>query len=77
MYQVCPIFNTVTNYALYCINVPQVPREILKTKDKAPGFQYLSKGAQWLCGRVFDSRPRGHGFEPNWHHFVLSLGKTH
>ena len=32
-------------------------------------------GAQWLSGRVLDSRPRGHGFEPHWRHFVVSLSK--
>ena len=34
-------------------------------------------GAQWLSGRVFDSRPKGHGFEPNRRHCVVSLSKTH
>ena len=28
-------------------------------------------GAQWLSGRVLDSRPRGHGFEPHWGHCVV------
>ena len=27
-------------------------------------------GAQWLSGRVLDSRPRGHGFEPHRRHCV-------
>ena len=29
--------------------------------------------AQWLSGRVLDSRPRGRGFEPHRHHFVVVL----
>ena len=29
------------------------------------------KGAQWLSGRVFDSRPRGRGFEPDRRHCVV------
>ena len=33
-------------------------------------------GAQWLSGRVLDSRPRGRGFEPRWRHCVVSLSKT-
>ena len=33
-------------------------------------------GAQWLSGRVLDSRPKGHGFEPHWRHCVLSLSKN-
>ena len=32
--------------------------------------------AQWLSGRVLDSRPRGPGFEPHWHHCVVSLSKN-
>ena len=27
--------------------------------------------AQWLSGRVLDSRPRGHGFEPHRRHCVV------
>ena len=33
------------------------------------------KGAQWLSGRVLDSRPKGRGFEPHRHHCVVSLSK--
>ena len=29
------------------------------------GLSSVSKGAQWLSGRVLDSRPRGRGFEPH------------
>ena len=32
-----------------------------------------SLGAQWLCGRVLDSRPRGRGFEPHRRHCVVVL----
>ena len=34
-------------------------------------------GAQWLSGRVLDSRLRGCGFQPHRHHCVVSLSKTH
>ena len=34
------------------------------------------QGAQWLSGRVLDSRPKGCGFEPHWRHFVVSLSKN-
>ena len=34
-------------------------------------------GAQWLSGRVRDSRLKGHGFEPHWRHCVVFLSKTH
>ena len=33
-------------------------------------------GVQWLSGRVLDLRPRGRGFEPHWHHCVVSLSKN-
>ena len=35
-----------------------------------------SMGAEWLSGRVLDSRPRGHGFEPHQCHCVASLSKN-
>ena len=34
-------------------------------------------GAQWLSGRVLDSRPRGHGFEAQRRHCVVALSKTY
>ena len=36
---------------------------------------YLT-GAQWLSGRVLDSRPKGRGFEPHRRHCVVSLSKN-
>ena len=33
-------------------------------------------GAQWLSGRVLDSRRRGRGFESHQHHCVVSLSKN-
>ena len=33
-------------------------------------------GAQWLSGRVLDSRPKGRGFEPHRGHCVVSLSKN-
>ena len=33
-------------------------------------------GAQWLSGRVIDSRPRGRWFEPLRRHCVVSLSKN-
>ena len=37
---------------------------------------YASLKAQWLSGRVLDSRPRGRGFQPHRHHCVVSLSKN-
>ena len=31
------------------------------------------RGAQWLNGRVLDSRPRGSGFQPHRRHCVVVL----
>ena len=36
----------------------------------------FSVGAQWLSGRVLDSRPKGRGFEPHRRHCVVSLSKN-
>ena len=33
----------------------------------------LMQGAQWLSGRVLDSRPKGRGFEPHHRHCVVVL----
>ena len=38
--------------------------------------QIPAGGAQWLSGRVLDSRPKGRGFEPQRHHCVVSLSKN-
>ena len=32
--------------------------------------------AQWLSGRVLNSRPRGRGFKPHQRHCVVSLSKN-
>ena len=37
------------------------------------GSYMNAQGAQWLSGRVLDSRPRGCGFEPHWRHCVVVL----
>ena len=39
-------------------------------------FSKASVGAQWLSGRVLDSRPKGRGFEPHRRHWVVSLSKN-
>ena len=33
------------------------------------------EGAQWLRGRVLDSRPKGEGLQPHRRHCVVSLSK--
>ena len=36
-------------------------------------FYHKIQGAQWLRGRVLDSRPKGRGFEPHRRHCVVVL----
>ena len=36
----------------------------------------ILEGAQWLSGRVLDSRPKGRRFEPHRRHCVVSLSKN-
>ena len=36
---------------------------------------HFGLGAQWLSGRVLDSRQRGRGFEPHRRYCVVSLSK--
>ena len=42
-----------------------------------PPSSSVHEGAQWLSGRVLDSRPRGCGLEPHRRHCIVSLSKTH
>ena len=37
---------------------------------------HVQRGAQWLSGRVLDSRTKGRGFEPHRRHCVVSLSKN-
>ena len=36
----------------------------------------MKVGAQWLSGRVLDSRPKDRGFEPHRRHCVVSFSKN-
>ena len=48
----------------------------LENLQKSGNFKIMFWGAQWLSGRVLDSRPRGRGFEPHRPHCVVSLSKN-
>ena len=39
-------------------------------------LQLKVEGAQWLSGRVLDSRPKGRGIEPHRRHCLVSLNKS-
>ena len=36
-------------------------------------FFFFLEGAQWLSGRVLDSRPKGRGYKPHRRHCVVVL----
>ena len=48
-------------------------RAIMKLHVSANPTTQEIKGAQWLSGRVLDSRPKGRGFEPHRRHCVVVL----
>ena len=52
----------------YCI---QKRRQRVDSAIQCPTT--LNCRAQWLSGRVFDSRPKGRGFEPHRRHCVVVL----
>ena len=70
-------FNTTSRYLDDILNINNVyfdnmvsqiyPSELQLNKANA------SDGAQWLRGRVLDSRPKGSGFEPHRRHCVVVL----
>ena len=45
----------------------------LACNDRNAFFTSEKQGAQWLSGRVLDSRPKGSGFEPHRRHCVVVL----
>ena len=49
---------------------------LLMKKKRVLCAQKIFLGAQWLSGRVLDSRLRGCGFEPHRRHCVVSLSKN-
>ena len=57
--------SSFTTWHLYCVRKIDYNANIL--------LHY--KGAQWLSGRVLDSRPRGRGFKPHRRHWVVVFEK--
>ena len=56
-------------------NLPQNIADKLSSISKVIKSDIID-GAQWLSGRVLDSRPRGRGFQPHRRHCVVSLSKS-
>ena len=46
---------------------------MMHEEDGRPTKRKIIKGAQWLSGRVLDSRPRGRRFEPHRRHCIVVL----
>ena len=61
----------------YCRMLPLEHSAILSTCIKPILVLKITfSGAQWLSGRVLDSRPRGPGFQHHPRHCVVSLSKN-
>ena len=50
-----------------------VPNRQATQVDGSTEITFWVNGAQWLSGRVLDSRPRGRGCEPHRRHCVVVL----
>ena len=83
---VWPLIHIVSRVCLlyhlrYESQIRYVDRYILEPWSVTPCYgvnvTLTSEEAQWLSGRVLDSRPRGSRFKPRRPHCVLSLSKTH
>ena len=64
----CKVFSdwSIINMGIYLLH-------FLKQHLTAFFFFFFWMGAQWLSGRVLDSRPKGCGFEPHRRHCVVVL----
>ena len=49
---------------------------IISNSSGFHSFLFKLMGAQWLSGRVLDSRLKGRGFEPHRRHCIVSLSKN-
>ena len=83
------IYTDSSDFSLFCDEIRTEIRvlPIYKVKDKQWLINKLcvqslslslslSLGAPWLSGRVLESRPKGHGFEPHRRHCVVSVSKN-
>ena len=57
----------------YCRMLQREHSATLLTFIKLPVVIKIFVGAQWLRGRVLDSRPRDPGFKPHRRHYVVVL----
>ena len=60
-------------HGLEVIKLEFILRLKIKCNDWLLADTCPQEGAQWLSGRVLDSRPKGRGFEPHRRHCVVVL----
>ena len=76
----CQVFtasNTSILGPYYTPSRPHQVQQVLTTFSlRQRSHHTLTMGAQWLSGRVLDSRPKGRGFEPHRRHCIVSLSKN-
>ena len=53
--------------------LPFITERLLMGRKESNQTNKQNMGAQWLSGRVLDSRPKGSGFEPHRRHCVVVL----
>ena len=64
--------------AKFCLQTPTLPPPPTLGMGMYISYQIhvYYNAAQWLSGRVLDSRSRSCGFEPHWRHCIVSLSKN-
>ena len=68
------MYKCLLNTSLYCL--AELTASLTMSESLTKFFcVYESVGAQWLSGRMFDSRPMDCGLEPHRRHCVVVLGQ--
>ena len=55
------------------IFVAEILEKLLKGDEVSFLIAWMNREAQWLSGRVLDSRQKGCGLKPHWRHCVVVL----
>ena len=75
LFSCCKIFSYLLH--IHKVNLFNIHGQLSKTKQYygilSLFLSMITYGAQWLSGRVLDSRPKGRGFEPHRRHCVVVL----